>query len=603
MPTSDRIEISVADTELPVLHLTVTEAVPEDTLLRLRAGGTSMLQQLRVDEVRGPEGQTMPIRHRYSRRDMERHWMWYIRSRSCCVFRVVGDLDAGETIQIHGGYGDEEDDAPRRPTVHSGLSWFATLEKIDDPTRIQGEAVTDPLEIHFNPGPPDRLEAYLKPDGSLRVQHFDCNGNPAAGESHKLTVSAGEAEVTAQSTSTTEAVTVPLSVPCDRARVRDVAGRETLSSALPLAMDGTPIYFGEFHWHTEFSGDGQRSHQAALTSARDELCLDFAGPADHMGVDGTYGEHTPREHADECLPFDDPGRFCTIPGAELSRRYGHANIHCESFQTFCDVAGRLQEELGPYWTDPNRYGLHQLSMVCPPGKCIIVPHHTNMTSGEVVQEDGRPFWCAMNWPIPPELEATRLVEIVQGRGSFETEQLDPRWRVNSGGYSGSVRTALMRGYRLGFTGGTDNHKGWPTRKGTEYAGMTAVQTNKLTTAGVFVALRQRRCYATSGVRIVADATLNGHPIGSEVGLPPDDTPRIRIMIKGTAPLTDVQIIHAGTVFAELMVEEGTTDFTGEWADERPGRPLENVYYYVRARQKDGHCVWLSPWWIYLPAES
>ena len=86
----------------------------------------------------------------------------------------------------------------------------------------------------------------------------------------------------------------------------------------------------------------------------------------------------------------------------------------------------------------------------------------------------------------------------------------------------------------------------------------------------------------------------------EVSLDPGVNPRIRISIKGTAPLTDVQIIHAGHVFAEFEVERGTIDFQGEWTDERAGRPLENVYYYVRARQKDGHCIWLSPWWISLP---
>jgi hypothetical protein len=600
MADSDRLEISVADTQPPVLHMTLTEAVEEDSLLRLRASGTAMLQQLHVESVKGPDGQTLPIRHRYSRKDMQEHWMWYIRSKSSCVFRVVGDLAAGDTVEIHSRYGSDDDDAPRRPTVHSGLSWYATLEKIDDPTMIRGETVTDELELYFTPGPPEYVEAYLKPNCHLKVQHYDANGNPAIDKPPQITITAGEKEITADCSFSTAATSVNLREPIDRVHVRDPAGRKATSSALPLGLDGTPIFFGEFHWHTDFSGDGQRSLEEALKSARDELCLDFAGPADHMDVSGTYGEHTPEEQTKRCRAFDDPGRFCTIPGAELSRRYGHANIHCDDFHTLCEVAGRLESELGPFWQDENRYGLHALALVCPPGRCLIVPHHTNMTSGEVVQEDGRPFWCAMNWPLPPEREVTRLVEIVQGRGSFETEEVDHRWRVRAGGYSGSVRTALARGYRMGFTGGTDNHKGWPTRKGTGYAGLTAVQTNKLTTAGVFVALRDRRCYATSGVRIVADARMNGHPIGSDIHLEPGEQPHVKVMIKGTAPLTDVQIIHAGHVFAEFEVERGTTDFHGEWTDERTGRPLENVYYYVRARQENGHCVWLSPWWISLP---
>ncbi len=73
-----------------------------------------------------------------------------------------------------------------------------------------------------------------------------------------------------------------------RGHVLDAAGRSATSNALPVAHDETPIYFGEFHWHTDFSGDGERTLQAALTSARDELGLDFAGPADHLAPDGTY---------------------------------------------------------------------------------------------------------------------------------------------------------------------------------------------------------------------------------------------------------------------------------------------------------------------------
>jgi hypothetical protein len=42
------------------------------------------------------------------------------------------------------------------------------------------------------------------------------------------------------------------------------------------------------------------------------------------------------------------------------------------------------------------------------------------------------------------------------------------------------------------------------------------------------------------------------------------------------------------------------DFEAEWVDERPGRPLEDAWYYVRARQTDGHCAWLSRFRVDLP---
>jgi len=127
-----------------------------------------------------------------------------------------------------------------------------------------------------------------------------------------------------------------------------------------------------------------------------------------------------------------------------------------------------------------------------------------------------------------------------------------------------------------------------------------VQAPRLDTRSVFEALHRRRCYATSGARIVADATLNGQPLGSELALAPGAERRFRIRIHGTAPLAAVQIVHAGCVLADFPVAAGSWDVAAEWCDERPGRALEDAWYYVRARQADGHCAWLSPFWIDLP---
>ena len=346
-----------------------------------------------------------------------------------------------------------------------------------------------------------------------------------------------------------------------RVEVRDGAGRSALSNAPPLALDGTPILFGEFHWHTDFSGDGQRPTADALRSARDELALDFAGPADHLSPGATYRgsgaagnvTRTVAEQAALCRPFEEPGRFCAVPAAELSRRYGHANIYTESWDLLLELTGRFAAELAPAWErQPDRYDLASLVRLCPPGRALVVPHHTNMDSfvrEGVVREDGRPAWCAMHWPRPANRDVVRLVEMVQTRGCFEAEETDARWRIWDGGLGGSVRTALARGYRLGFVGGTDNHSGWPTRKGDGFCGLTAIQAPALAWGELFRALHARRCYATTGARIVADVTLNGAPMGSELRLQPGAERRLRVRIRGTAPLECVQVIHCGHLLA------------------------------------------------------
>ena len=639
------LEQRAPDPHFPVASFRLQRPLGAGTLVRIRAGGTMLLSSVRVTAVRAGGGEPLPFAHRYERAEMERRWRWYITTMTMAVVRLPRDLPAGATLEVEAAYQERRMRGERttgRPSPqqsrdrYSGLSWWLQALAIADVDAERGEPVAAPFEVRFVAGEAERLAAYLRHDGRLLVQHFDRAGNPAAASGSVVAAAADGRRATAPVTAgaAATAVALPALAPAatgpgraaaagagagvpqqrrgGRIEVRDSAGRSALSNAPPLAMDGTPIFFGEFHWHTDFSGDGQRPTADALRSARDELALDFAGPADHLSPGATYRgtgaagnvTRTVAEQADLCRPFEEPGRFCAVPAAELSRRYGHANIYAESWDLLLELTGRFAAELAPAWErQPDRYDLASLARLCPPGRALVVPHHTNMDSfvrEGVVREDGRPAWCAMHWPQPANRDVVRLVEMVQTRGCFEAEETDARWRIWDGGLGGSVRTALARGYRLGFVGGTDNHSGWPTRKGDGFCGLTAIQAPELAWGGLFRALHARRCYATTGARIVADVTLNGAPMGSELRLQPGAERRLRVRIRGTAPLECVQVIHCGHLLAELPVAADCPDLDAEWVDERPGRPLEDVYYYVRARQHDGECLWTSPFWIDLP---
>lgn len=586
---TEEIAIVVTEPELPVVSVVLQEALPAGALLRVVASGPTMLQRMRVDGL-SAEGtaEEFAVEHRFARRDMELRWDWYITTMSMAVFRVPRPLAAGERLNLRLSYSGPDASCDTRPigsaSAYSGLTWTLAFRRVDTWDAPEGTNVAAPCDLDFVSGPSERIEAFLKPDGRVLVRAFDAGGNPAPVDDPVETDSPDGERVTG----------------------RDAMGREALSHAVPCTMDDTPIYFGEFHWHTEFSGDGQRSLDDAMRSARDELALDFAGPADHLNIRTAdyWRGLTPRDQARICRTFDEPGMFCSIPSAELSGRYGHTNICADSFDTLLETMEKLR---GPFAEamarKQDRYPLRELLDVCEGGRALVVPHHTNMDSfvrEGVVRDDGRPYWCAMHWPIPADRSVVRLAEIVQGRGCFEAEDPDAAWHIDVGGFGGSIRTALARGYRLGFTGGTDNHCGWPTRHGASVVGLTAVQCATLDTESVFRALHARRCYATSGARIVADATLNGQPMGSELQLEPGAPRLFRISIRGMAPLAAVQVIHAGCVLQDLPVKPDTLDFVTEWADERPGRALQDAYYYIRARQTDGHCCWLSPFWVDLP---
>ncbi len=576
------VRIPAGADDVPILNIAITTSVEAGALVRLHSDGLMMISRFPIDQIRIQGGGALPEVHRYSREEQVENWMWYTRAKPMLTVQTPEAIPAGSILEIVPGKG--------AGIAVAGLGWNLFVSTIDDQKDESGVLLADPVYAEFVAAAPSALIAYRKPDGSVIKVLVDADDNPVAAE--RVATPEGQSDTVGR---------------LDVEWTREKRTFATVSNALPVITNAglaTPVWFGEFHWHTEFSGDGQRALADALTSARDELGLDFAGPADHMSSNGEYSrDGSPERQAEVCRGFDEPGRFVTLPGAELSGRYGHANYYARSWTSFLETVRRFPDQLHPeFHAHPFSYPLTELAGIPDTGDGIVVPHHANMdsfVSEGVVRDDGLPFWCAMHWPAPPDRAAVRLVEIVQNRGCFEAEVPDEKWGIHFGGLGGSAQTALARSYRVGFVAGTDNHTGWPTRSmgRSGYAGVTGVICDSLDTDSIFNALYDRRCYATSGARIVANASLNGHPIGSEIALAPGEPREFEITIHGTAPITDVEIVHLGFVLHRFPVDGGSRDFHASWSDTRPGRPLEDAWYYVRARQADGNRVWLSPFWI------
>ena len=234
---------------------------------------------------------------------------------------------------------------------------------------------------------------------------------------------------------------------------------------------------------------------------------------------------------DHCISTDDwalqqrteqelyeSGRFVPIPGYEWSppsERGGHHNVffrrHNQPIRR-CDHS-RLEDKSD---ADTDLYHILDLYRNYRMADVVITPHVGGVASDLSYHE--------------PTLEPA--IEVTSTHGSFE-------W---------FLKEALERRYKIGFLGGSDSFTGRPggDRPGYQlrrYAksGLAGVYARELTVDGLLEALKARRCYGTTGVRILLHTEADGHPMGEEYRTA--SNPEISADVTGTAPLESVELFR------------------------------------------------------------
>ncbi|HEX2514816.1 MAG TPA: hypothetical protein VH257_08935, partial [Chloroflexota bacterium] len=128
--------------------------------------------------------------------------------------------------------------------------------------------------------------------------------------------------------------------------------------------------------------------------------------------------------------------------------------------------------------------------------------------------------------------------------------LEPALEISSthGSFEWFFRESLARGYRMGVVGGSDSHDGRPGADTPGYqerryaqGALTALLAEDLTLAGVHEALRARRCYATTGARILLHFGADGHHTGEAYRS--GAAPTLAVDVTGTAPLESVTLFR------------------------------------------------------------
>lgn len=329
---------------------------------------------------------------------------------------------------------------------------------------------------------------------------------------------------------------------------------------------------GEFHRHTEISGDGARDGGIvdAWRYFIDAAYMDWAGCCDH---DNGYREYPWWRTQKQSDAFNLAGRFLTLFSYERSVRYpeGHRNLlFAERGVRPLPRLPRMAEDT-PSEPAPDTQMLYKYLRRFDG---LAAVH----TSGTRMGTDWR--------DNDPDLEP--WVEIYQGdRQNYEMPDA-PRTNTaedSIGGWRplGFVSNALAKGYRLGFQASSDHLS--------THMSYANVWVTEPTREGLMEGIRKRRVYGATD-NILADVRCSGHFMGEEFET--HGPPRIQISLVGTADFERVAVIRDGLYVHS--VNPGTRQVDMTWTDNALAAGSSS-YYYVRGEQVDGEIVWVSPMWI------
>ena len=528
----------------------------------------------------------------------EAYWRWWIT-----VTLESDDLSPGDRIEVT--YGDPRftgQPARIQTFAENQINLSAYLETADGTWVRPADA---PVFLDVVAGPAVRANIVVpsiwRDHGpTARIAFTDaCHCLPSEVPTEKLVVRDGQwrriGELPTAIDTPVEVKLKPGDVVLGPLSLTNSGGNKVWGKANPYALSQNPrdsqLFWGDLHAQSEFhvmhsqrkdarqvgwsKGISSGTPDDVYQYARDVALLDFVAITDQGAITGV-GWDLLQEKAEQ---YNGPGRFATFKAYEAGTPTGHRNVYfrggdhepAQSSESF----NYLPEFLYEYYRGRD--------------DVIMIPHHVKA-------------WT--DWSFhDPQLEP--LMEIYSCWGQSENPSLD-RWNKGMTPGAGAWE-ALARGYRLGMIASSDNHVGMAGRSyphdrqvHTPFpGGLAAVWAPELTREAIFDALRARRCYGTTGARIILDVWVMDHPMGSIVQLKDPTLPReIRVDARGSDEIKKIEIVSNGheVVHVQQPSNRGTQDHMQfEWSDDRPTQ--QETYYYVRVTQRDGEMAWSSPVWV------
>lgn len=295
-----------------------------------------------------------------------------------------------------------------------------------------------------------------------------------------------------------------------RLEVRSSDGRLRATSN-PIRVERAPllrIFWGDTHGHTELA-EGTGSARAFFEYASRDARLDFATLSEH---DIWMDDREWLDLQELTSEFTEEGRFVGIVGYEWTafrNRGGHHNV-------FFRDPGSRRVPVQEATKLPDLY--RELHALYDPDEVLVIPHAHRAAD-----------WARSD----PQLE--KLVELYSVHGSFE-------WFANR---------YLQSGFELGFVAASDDHHAKPglapapLSSVSQPGGLAAVVAPDLSATSLFSALRNLSSYATSGQRILLEATINGAAMGTRQEAA--ERREIRVATSGTSPIDSIDVVRNGEI--------------------------------------------------------
>ena len=361
--------------------------------------------------------------------------------------------------------------------------------------------------------------------------------------------------------------------------IRDeVPPRQTVT----IAGKRYKLFWADMHCHSGLTCDAEGEPDELMHYARDRAKLDVVVFTNN---DFLYDAPlTGYEYAlsnDFAHIYSEPG-FLALPGYEWTSRIPGR-------------AGARVDDPGN-WTAPyqNRSFPNHRSVVYPPtgGPVIRFPevgNDINQLNAAVAVAGGLTFTQHDNFKV-----SGHAVEVGM--------ELTSGWRNYIARVPKLFHEPLNKGARLGFVACGDSHRRAPGLSGA----LTGIYAEELTADAIFDALRQRRCFATNGSRILIDSRANDTFMGDEVTVRNSQV-RLTLHAVGTRPVTSATLIRDG-IEVNRFSGGNERNFSVEMTDtDLPKGP--HWYYWRVTQERDapelpgnlmvahGHVAWSTPVWV------